>query len=218
MKSFIELSRALDGGMPVFPGHPKVEFSLMDAEPPRQIMRLQMGTHSGTHIDAARHFIPGGHTIDQYSLDRFVLPASVVRTEVQDDLEIEWVLLSAAVAALEPGNALLIETGWDRFWGDTRMFQHPYLGAEACQNLVDAGIGLVGTDALSVDSTIRRTREAHEILLRHDVLIIENLTNLSRLQPGLVYQCTFMPLHVTSGDGSPIRAYAEVDHTGIYAK
>ena len=74
------------------------------------------------------------------------------------------------------------------------MFRHPYLGALACERLVALGIRLLGTDAMNVDNTPRRTTQAHEILLGHDVLIVENLTNLSRFEPAQVLQCAFTPL------------------------
>jgi kynurenine formamidase len=174
-------------------------------------MHLHLGTHSGTHIDAPRHFIPGGQTIDQYPFERFVVPTVVVRVNASEDEEIGWAALAEGAAVATAGCALLIDTGWDRHWGDEVMLRHPYLGALACERLVALGIGLLGTDAMNVDDTHRRTTQAHEILLGHDVLIVENLTNLSRLKPAQVLQCAFMPLRLTSGDGSPIRAYAQID-------
>ena len=203
---FVELSHVLETGMPVYPGHPGVEFSSAGAEPPRQVMRLQIGTHSGTHIDAARHFVTNGRTIDEYPIDRFVVPAVVVRVRASGDEEIGWAALAGVLAERASGGAVLIATGWDRHWGDEVMLNHPYLGLEACEGLVASGIGLVGTDAINVDSSAQRTTHAHETLLGHDVLIVENLTNLSRLDPGQVFQCVFVPLKLASGDGSPIEA------------
>jgi len=197
--------------MPVYPGHAVVELSLADAEPPRQLMRLHAGTHSGTHIDAARHFLPFGSTIDEYPLERFVLPAVVMRLRASEDEEIGWAALASGLAVVPFGAAVLIDTGWDRHWGQGPMLRHPYLGVEACERLVAFGIGLVGTDAFNVDSSVQRTTQAHDILLGHDVLIVENLVNLSRLDPGRVFECAFVPLKLRRGDGSPIRAYARFD-------
>ncbi len=211
MTRFVELSHPLETGMPVYPGHPLVEFLPVAAEPPRQILRLQVGTHSGTHVDAARHFIPTGRTIDQYPLERFVVPAVVVAVQASSDHEIEWAALADAATVVPQGGALLVETGWDRHWGDDAMRHHPYFGSATCENLVAAGVGLVGTDAVNVDCTGRRTTEAHEILLSHDVLIVENLTNLSLLAHGAIVECAFVPLMLAGADGSPVRAYARLD-------
>jgi arylformamidase len=211
MTRFVELSHTLETGMPVYPGHPLVEFLPVDAEPPRQILQLRIGSHSGTHVDAARHFIPTGRTIDQYPLERFVVPAVIVAVQGPHDHQIEWAALVDAAAAVPRGGALLVETGWDRYWGDEAMRHHPYLGSEACEYLVNAGVGLVGTDAVNVDCTSRRTMEAHGILLGHDVLIVENLTNLSLLAHGSIVECAFVPLMLAGADGSPVRAYARLD-------
>lgn len=211
MTVFLELSHTLETGMPVYPGHAVVELLLAEAEPPRQLMHLHAGTHSGTHIDAARHFMPSGRTVDEYPIDRFVLPAVVLPVRASEDEEIGWAALASSLAAVPPGAAVLLNTGWDRHWGHGPMLRHPYLGIEACESLVASGIGLVGTDAFNVDSTVQRTTQAHEILLGHDVLIVENLVNLSRLCPGRVYECAFAPLKLRGGDGSPIRAYARID-------
>jgi arylformamidase len=208
---FVELSHTLETGMPVYPGHPLVEFLPVDAEYPRQILQLQIGTHSGTHIDAARHFIPTGRTIDQYPLQRFIVPAVIVAVQASRDHEIEWEALADAAADVPEGGALLVETGWDRHWGDEAMRHHPYFGIEACENLVAAGVGLVGTDAVNVDCTSHRTTTAHETLLGHDVLIVENLTNLSLLAHGAIVECAFVPLMLAGADGSPVRAYARLD-------
>lgn len=75
--------------------------------------------------------------------------------------------------------------------------------------IIRSKASLVGIDALNVDSTIQATNHAHHYLLeQEEILIVENLTNLSKLQPGKVYQFSFLPLHLAGMDGSPIRAVA----------
>jgi kynurenine formamidase len=208
MMPFVELSHALETGMPVYPGDPEVCFATSVQDEPWHVLSLSLGSHSGTHVDAARHFVPGGPTIDEYPIERFVVAAVVVRVRTAEDEEIGWAALAQALADPPPGGAVLVDTGWDAHWGEETMLRHPYLGGEACERLVASGIGLVGTDALNVDSTVQGTKHAHEVLLGNDVLIVENLTNLSRLSPGQVFQCAFVPLKLAAGDGSPIRAYA----------
>jgi kynurenine formamidase len=111
MTVFLELSHTLETGMPVYPGHAVVELLLAEAEPPRQLMHLHAGTHSGTHIDAARHFVPSGRTVDEYPIDRFVLPAVVLPVRASEDEEIGWAALASSLAAVPPGAAVLLNTG-----------------------------------------------------------------------------------------------------------
>lgn len=204
----IDLSRPLRTGMPVFPGDPEVTLEPGAASAPWQVTKLRMGTHSGTHIDAASHFVPGGSTIDAYPLQRFVLPAYVASAETGADQPIEWDLLATALPRDLSGVAVLLRTGWDRHWGHAEAVAHPFLSETAAVELVARGVGLVGTDALNVDATRGGTTHAHAVLLGADVLIVENLTRLSALELGRPCPCAFLPLPVEGGDGSPIRACA----------
>ena len=74
--------------------------------------------------------------------------------------------------------------------------------------LIKARASLVGIDALNVDSTVQSTTHAHHSLLGNDILIVENLTHLDKLEPGRIYQFSFLPMNFSGLDGSPIRAVA----------
>jgi kynurenine formamidase len=207
-RQLIDLSHPLHTGMPVFPEDPEVVLEPAGALAPWQVTGLRLGTHSGTHIDAASHFVPGGTTIDRYPLERFVLPAWVVPAVAGENQAIEWSSLAAALPDLLEGAAVLLHTGWDHHWGTPRALRHPFLSAAAAEGLVERGAGLVGTDALNVDATEGGTTHAHAALLGADVLIVENLTGLDALESGRTYLCVFVPLRIEGADGSPIRAFA----------
>ena len=204
----IDLSQPVRTGMPVFPGDPEVVFEPAAAMPPWRVTRLALGTHSGTHIDAAAHYVPGGATIDAYPLERFLLPAHVVAAGAGAGEAVPWSALATALPEDLAGQAVLLHTGWDRFWGEEAALDHPYLAADAARGLVERGVTLVGTDAFNVDSSVEGTTHAHEVLLGADVLIVENLTRLEELEPGRPATCAFVPLRLEGADGSPIRAYA----------
>src|SRR6266516_2904759 len=209
MMEYIDLSHSIENGMSYFPGDPEPRILPANVAPPWRVTQLNICTHTGTHIDAASHFVPNGKTIDQYSLERFLLPGIVVPVlERNDDEPINAGAFNEYFAVLPAHGAVLIHTGWDRYWKTGRYLRHPYLLQEAVQLLVDAGVNIVGIDALNVDSTVQGTDDAHATLLRDDVLIVENLTRLHQLLPGVVYQFSFLPLALSELDGSPIRATA----------
>ncbi|HEX5642744.1 MAG TPA: cyclase family protein, partial [Thermoleophilia bacterium] len=141
-RAFIDLSRPLHPGMPVFPEDPEVAFAPAAALEPWRVTRLSLGTHSGTHIDAASHYIPGGSTIDAYPLERFVLPSFVVPVAAGEDQAVEWPDLAATLPDSLDGAAVLLHTGWDRHWGSPRALRHPFLSEAAAAGLVDRGAGL----------------------------------------------------------------------------
>ena len=204
----IDLSQPVRTGMPVYPEDPEVVFEPAAAMPPWRVTKLALGTHSGTHIDAAAHYMPGGCTIDEYPLERFVLPAHVVPADAGAGEAVHWSALAAALPADLTRQAVLLHTGWDRYWGEEAALDHPYLAEDAARGLVERGVALVGTDAFNVDSSVAGTTHAHQILLGADVLIVENLTRLDLLEPGRPCTCAFVPLRLEGADGSPIRAYA----------
>lgn len=207
-RDIIDLSHTVRTGMPVFPGDPAVGLRPVEALEPWRVTSLELGTHSGTHIDAATHLVPGGTPIDRYPLERFVLRAYVVRTDAGEGAALEWPQLAGVLPVDLTGHAVLLNTGWDRFWGTATALRHPYLSEAAAAGLAGRGAGLVGTDALNVDATECGTTHAHAVLLGADVLIVENLTGLDALIPGRPYVCAFVPLKLDGADGSPIRAYA----------
>jgi arylformamidase len=206
--AIIDLSHALRSGMPVFPDDPEVVFGAVEQAAPWRVTRLGLGTHSGTHIDAASHFVPGGTTIDGYPLERFVVRAWVAPVDAAAGEAVGWTALETALPEDLAGGAVLLRTGWDRFWGAAAALTHPYLSEAAATGLVERGASLVGTDTFNVDDSVRGTTHAHAVLLGADVLIVENLTGLDALSPGRPYTCAFVPLRLEGADGSPVRAYA----------
>ena len=209
MTEYLDLSHQIENGMTYFPGDPEPYIAPANTTPPWRVTQLHIGTHVGTHIDAASHFIPHGKTISQYQLERFLLPGIVVPVPGRNDDEpIGANAFERYLTALPAHGALLIHTGWDDHWKTERYLRHPYLTRETTQLLVDSGVSIVGIDALNVDSTAQGTDHAHAALLGNDVLIVENLTRLHQLLPGVVYQFSFLPLALSGLDGSPIRAIA----------
>ena len=210
MAIFFDLSQPIKQGMTIFPGDPLPTIRrAVGTEAPWQVTELHMGSHTGTHIDSASHFIPDGKTIDQYPLERFILPGVVISMpELSEDQPISEDLIAKGLKSLPEGGAILIQTKWDQFWSTDRYLRHPYLSSEAAYRLVRARASLVGIDALNVDSTVQSTDHVHRILLGKDILIVENLTALTMLKHGSLYQFSFLPIRLPGLDGSPVRAVA----------
>ena len=62
----VDLTHVVKTGMPIFPGDPVVAVEPAASEPPWRLTDLRLGSHSGTHMDAASHLVADGRTIDQY--------------------------------------------------------------------------------------------------------------------------------------------------------
>jgi arylformamidase len=168
------------------------------------LSNLSLSSHAGTHLDAPAHLIPGGKTLDQYSVERFILPAQVV--EVQELKCIHQESLREVVPGRED-YALLFKTQ-NSLQGllNEREFcqEFVYLSAEAAGMAAQMGAKLVGIDYLSVDSYDDLSLPAHRILLEHDVLILEGI-DLGGVPHGR-YTLICLPLKIKGGEAAPARA------------
>ena len=154
-----DLSHPLETGMTVYPGSPPVEIgrtATIESDG-YGTSRLELSSHTGTHMDAPAHMRPDGDTIEAIDLERFRFRAVVAdcrplesRTPIDENRLTEAVTVSET--ALETASLLLCYTGWAEYWGTDRYFEHPYLTADAGDWLVANDLDL-GIDALNVDPT-----------------------------------------------------------------
>jgi arylformamidase len=205
MVSFFDVTVPLTRGMPVWPDEPGPELSslsrIADGDP-ANVTKLSLGSHTGTHVDAPRHFIEGGATIDKLSLEALCGPARVVHV---DDA------VSVKRQHLEPHRGvarILLQTRNGKLW-DKPGFQKDfvYLEPDAADWLVENSVRLVGIDYLSIEQFHSRDYHAHHALLGASVVIIEGL-DLRRIEPG-DYNLYCLPLKVVAADGAPCRAILE---------
>jgi len=210
MPRYFDLTYPIGNDMPVYPGDPGPALTPAPGMPaPWRVTNLQMGTHTGTHIDAPAHYFPDGKTIDAYPLERLVLPGVVWDVPgLPDRGQISLEALAGLAAAVPRGGAAIIRTGWGQHWGTERYWRYPSLSAQAARGLAAGPASLVGLDLPSADPLVHVPPLVHEILMARDILLVENLARLDRLEPGRAYQFAFLPLLLAGLDGSPIRAVA----------
>jgi kynurenine formamidase len=201
----VDLSQPVGAGTPVFPGDGPVRVTVLE-QGSVNLSRIHLSVHTGTHMDAPFHFFSGAETIDRIPLERCVGPARRIDLRgIAAGAEIRREHLATRPDTPLRAHAAILHTGWSKQWGAPRYFtEHPCLGADAAQFLVDCGVQLVGVDMPSVD---RAPYPAHQILLRAGVPIVENLTNLDAIGAGL-FQIVVLPLKLAGRDGSPVRAVA----------
>ena len=163
------------------------------------VSTLVMSAHSGTHVDSPYHYAQEGLKLDEMALDIHLGPATVVALDV-DELILPEHFDGVNLAAIE---RLLIKTRASARRDDEWWDSFPYFSIEAAALLGEMGVRLIGTDAPSVDHLLNETMEAHRVLYRHNVAILENV-QLSDVTPG-EYELIALPLKVQV-DGSPVRA------------
>ncbi|GAA0721383.1 kynurenine formamidase [Halorubrum trapanicum] len=222
---FRDLSRPIETGMPTYPGDPDVTLA-PDATHEADgyaTSELRTGTHAGTHVDAPRHTIPGGETVDELGVGQFAFDARLVDLRSLEPRE-----AIAPESLPDPSDLdaeidlLVLRTGWASYWGTDRYRDHPYLTAAAAERCREAGVG-VGLDTFGPDPTPTAEGDAdppsnargdepdgtpaHDVLLGDSLPIVENLCDLDDLPAR--FRLSAFPLRIRDGDGSPVRAVAE---------
>lgn len=206
----IDLTHTVANGMMIFPGDPEVSLAkgLTHEDDYCHVDRLNLNSHTGTHIDAPYHFITDGKRVTDYSVDKFVGKGRVI--ELYNKKEGEAITAEdLSRFDILKGDIILLATGWYEFFGSEKYLNHPFISKGAAEYLVGKGVSIVAVDFLNVDPTLYESWEAHPVLLSNDVLIVENVANSLDLQASKSYEFSFLPLKIDGSDGSPVRGIAK---------
>ena len=214
----VDLSHTIEHGMTTYPGLPgPLICDYLSREASRakyapgvqfQIGKIDMVANTGTYLDSPFHRYADGKDLAALPLERLAgLDAVVVRIGPDAPRAIGW----AAFERLDVrGRAVLVSTGWDRHWRTERYGRdNPFLTADACERLRDAGAQLVGIDSVNIDDLDDTARPAHSILLGAEIPIVEHLCNLGAL-PVTGLRFSAVPPKVMGFGTFPVRAFVEV--------
>lgn len=205
---WIDATATLDPATtPVYEGDAPMRFEFlkdMRKGDPLTLSAYSMGAHSGTHIDAPMHFVAGGASVDQVSLEPLIGPARVM--DIPDSVE----AIDAAELARHDWHGaprLLFRTRSSvRGWMQSPTFHRDfaYIAPDAAQLLVDSGVRLVGIDYLSAERFGATEPKSHLILLGRGIPIVEGLS-LANVAAG-DYDLVVLPIKVAGHEGAPARA------------
>ncbi len=215
----IDLTMRITPSIRVYPGSPQPSFipwSKFDRHG-YDSEAMFMSTHTGTHVDAPNHFKPGLASIDMISSDRLVCNAVIIRVEKSANQLIEEKDLGNH--QIRAGDAVVIATGWEKRSGSKNyMSENPGLSEQAARYLARKRVNAVAIDCPSIDSGADSRFIAHNILLSCNILIVENLCNLTRVrssrrrtkssQSSTTFTLIISPLKLGGATGSPARVLA----------
>ena len=212
MSRIVDLTMTLEEGMVTYPGHPVVEITQLArfGYEGKETRRVTLGTHTGTHIDAPRHFIDGGRTVEHISPDVLCGPARLLDFS-NENMSADHI----RVSRMAHGGS--VERVIFRFDGDKRLgsmgyySNQPFLQSSAAHWLIDNGCKLVGLDTPMPDSYEDiDTMPIHKLLLGAGIVIVEYMVNLKAIQAE-TFQLIVAPLKIKDGDGAPARCFAIVN-------
>jgi kynurenine formamidase len=213
-RSFYDLTQTISKDTPIYPGDPQPYFepSSTIQRDNYNVTRIIMGSHTSTHVDAQKHFMMYGNSIDIEPVSKFLGESIVVDLSGKRDIGegITCSDLEAYSKGIKNDDILLIYTGTSEYWMKDQNIKYnfTYLEPSAAQWIVDHHIKCVGMDTFSVEKYGSKEGLSHKILLSSSVGIIENLNpNLKNLSGRRVF-LVCLPLLLEGVDGSPARTIA----------
>jgi arylformamidase len=169
-----------------------------------EVSRWLIGAHTGTHIDAPRHFIPTGATVEALPLETFVGATRVVDVSAQGDEQIT--AETVRNAKLNGAKRVLFRTSNSQKRMVKRQFSDYWVGirADAAQAIVDAGVLLVGIDYVTIESVDQTDKwPTHHILCGAGVVILEG-ANLLKISDGTYFMCC-LPMRLKGSEAAATR-------------
>ncbi|MFJ3385374.1 MULTISPECIES: cyclase family protein [unclassified Curtobacterium] len=150
---------------------------------PSDVSRWLIGAHTGTHVDAPSHFVPGAATVDEIALDSVVGPVRVLDLRhVAEEITAED-LADAGAAGAE---RVLFRTrnSTDALTRNVRSDTWVGLGPSGAAWLVEHGVRFAGIDYMTMEAPAHTEAwPTHVALCDAGVVILEN-ADLSAVEPG----------------------------------
>jgi len=203
MPSIYDISIPIAHGGVVYPGNPEIHIEAQQEIAKggsSNVSSLTFGSHTGTHVDAPKHFFDDGAGVDALPLDLLLGRARVVEITKRGGIGRD----ELAAAGLREDIRVLLKTTNSALWNGEGFHQdYTYLAEDGARYLVDQGVKVVGIDYLSVEQFKKAGAPAHRALLSQSVVIIEGL-NLAEADAGM-YEMYCLPLRIAGSDGAPAR-------------
>ncbi|HSB02802.1 MAG TPA: cyclase family protein [Anaerolineales bacterium] len=202
-----DISVTISPNLPTWPGDPRPELELyesIDKGAVYNATRIRSGVHLGTHVDAPRHFINDGRTVEQLPLEVLTGPCYV--TQLPDGVEAITAEVLERTEITSEMKRILFGTRNSHLWArEEAKFQTDFVGVteDGAEWLVERGVQLVGVDYLSV-APYSDPVPTHLVFLKAGVVVVEGL-NLSNVMRGF-YDLYCLPLKIAGCDGAPARA------------
>jgi arylformamidase len=197
-------------------GRPRLEMETAwrddhDANCVVSVTRLSASAHTGTHVDAPRHFFADGPSIDDLPLEAFIGDGVVLDLVRPPGGPVTADDLGSATPRIEAGDIVFLRLGFGERFGDDAYRDHPYVTEDAARMLVDRGIRMLGVDTLSPELPHHRRAAGfefpvHRLLLGAGVLIVENLGPGLRTVAGTRTKLAAIPVRIEGGDAGPAAA------------
>ena len=206
MTKYIDLSYEIEHQMAVYPGDDELKLyrhRFLNRDYYNDT-KLETGMHVGTHIDAPSHLLNKDRFICDYPVEKFIGNGCLLDVRNEEIIKLKDEYLDK----VQEGDIVLLYTGYDEFFGTDKYFEnHPIVDEKLAQFFVDRGVKLIGIDMPSPD---QYPFKVHHKLLENDILIIENLRNLKKLEGVKRFEVRAFPINIRA-EASLTRVVARIN-------
>ncbi|MWC26999.1 cyclase family protein [Paenibacillus sp. MMS18-CY102] len=201
----IELSHPIVDRLPVFPGDSQTELvhSKQFQTDGYNNHQLSINMHAGTHIDGPMHMLDCRTYLNEIPLETFIGDGCLLDVSAEPIIgyKAEYEQL------IQPHQIVILHTGYSRLFGQPAYFtDYPTISLEFAELIVRKNVKMLGMDMPSPD---KYPFEVHNHLFQHNVLLIENLTNVAQLRDIPSFEIIALPLNIQA-DSSIARVIARV--------
>lgn len=213
--------------MPVFPGLPEVNISVHQSHEELEgitdsdvvstaVNRLDLGEHTGTHVDDINHMVREYREQSIYMMplttfytEGICLDLSHKRfRELIEIADLELALRNARLEIKRGDTVLLYTDHYRRAFGTDNWHKGSGVSAEAARWLGEQEIAAFGVEPAAPGVRGVSNKEVHRVCGELRFTHYENIINLYRLVGRGRFRFIGLPLRIRGGTGSPVRAVA----------
>lgn len=199
---YIDLTHVFSAEMPVYPGDPKPEMTQIAFADSQGYtdFKITSSMHVGTHMDAPLHMLKDGKKLSEYPPEHFFGKGVLLDAR---DKKIDLELLENKT--ITRGDIVFIMTGFYKKYYTPEYYKlYPEITEAFALKMAEEGIKIIGIDTPSPD---RPPYRIHKLLMKNDILIIENLTNLEELRSHAEFDIVALPAKFDA-EAAPVRVVA----------
>lgn len=227
MPEIIDLSMEIFSGMPVYKGLPEVTITMHNSHEEWEsitdsaiispsVYRMELGEHTGTHVDALNHMTRQnfGQSIDTMPLSMFYTEGVCLDLshkgfrELIDVEDLEKACIKHKIT-IQKGDTVLLYTDHYRKAFDTENWGNgPGLTEAASIWLGQKEIAAFAVETMSPGIPGVSNKQVHRVCGEMGFTHYENVINLHMLIGRGRFRFIGLPLKIRGGTGSPVRAVA----------
>ncbi len=215
MKQYLRLSYDIKENTPLYPKtNPIVVRKIKDRDKGDSCNTyyIKLSNHTGTHIDAPRHFFSSGRAINDYSLEELVFHKPLLVDCPQEATAIIGIEDLRPLIQTDDFDMLLIRTGFFKYRNrpEEYCYRNPCISPETARWLRNMypKMKVIGIDCISIASYIHRDlgNKTHKIFLkdglkRTPVLILEDMHIPDRIKR--IDEIIISPIFMEAIDSAP---------------